>query len=99
MVYQNDRYYFNRGLDYEYDVESFLDKLAQAKQATEASKRADLHREAISLYRGHYLTDVDGSWVMPERERLWRAYTEAILNLAEYHLEAKEYPVCLDYCW
>jgi two-component SAPR family response regulator len=99
VIYQNDRYSFNQSTDYEYDVDIFLTLLAQAKQTGDASRRAQLYREAIALYKGYYLSDVDGSWVMPERERLWQLYVEAVLSLANHHLEKREYPLCLDYCW
>jgi LuxR family maltose regulon positive regulatory protein len=98
VVFDQGRYVFNRALDYEYDVENFLGKLAQARVATDPAARAAACRAAIDLYKGHYLPDVDGEWVVPERERLWQAYVQAVLELAELCLETSKYETVLEYC-
>jgi two-component SAPR family response regulator len=85
-------------LDYEYDVEAFLEKLAQAQVATDPAEQAAAYRAAIRLYRGPYLPEVEGEWAWWERERLSQTHQEAILRLAEIHLEAGEYRLALDYC-
>lgn len=98
ILFNEDIYRFNRELDYDYDVENFLDKVAQAIAATSPNEQATAYQAAIRLYKGSYLPEMDGTWVWPERERLWQTYLEAILKLAEFHLEAKEYKVALTYC-
>jgi DNA-binding SARP family transcriptional activator len=98
VLLDQDRYQFNRALDYECDVETFMEKLAQARAATDPGERAAAYRAAVDLYRGPYLPEVDGTWVCVEQERLWQAYVEAVLALAQFHLVAREYGVALDYC-
>ena len=98
VLFDEDVYQFNRTLDYEYDVEAFWEKLAQAQAATSPDERAAAYREAIDLYVGPYLPEMEGTWVWPERERLWQAYVEAILRLAEFYLETGEYEMTLEYC-
>jgi DNA-binding SARP family transcriptional activator len=98
ILFNEGRYQFNRTLDYEYDVETFLGKLAQAQEAADPDEQAAAYREAIDLYTGSYLPEMEGTWVFPERERLWQAYSEAILNLAEFYLETGEYRMTLEYC-
>jgi len=98
VLFDENVYRFNRALDYEYDVEGFLEKLAQAQVVTDPSERAAAYQAAIHLYKGSYLPEMEGTWVWPERERLWRAYVGAILELAEFHLAEREYEVTLKYC-
>jgi LuxR family maltose regulon positive regulatory protein len=98
VLLDEDLYWFNPALDYEYDVEAFGEKLAQAQAATDPGERAAAYREAIDLYTGSYLPEMEGAWVWPERERLWQAYVEAVLRLAEFHLETGEYELALEYC-
>jgi LuxR family maltose regulon positive regulatory protein len=98
VIFDADRYQVNRGLDYEYDVEAFLEKLAQARAATDLSERAAAYRAAVHLYKGPYLPEIEGEWAWWERERLGQAYLEAVLKLTELHLEGGEYEVALDYC-
>jgi len=98
VLFEDDRYRFNWDLDYEYDVETFLDKLAQAEKATSPHKQAAAYREAIRVYKGPYLPEVEGTWVWTERRRLEQLYLEATLKLAGIHLEAREYDQTLEYC-
>lgn len=98
VLFEEDHYWFNQGLDYEYDVEAFWRKLAQAQESNDPGKQAAAYRAAIGLYKGPYLPEIEGDWTWWERERLEQAYLETILKLAELHLEAKEYEVALDHC-
>ena len=98
ILFDEDRYWFNRGLDYEYDLESFREKLDQAQAADNPSKKKTDLRAALSLYKGPYLPEIEGSWVWPERERLWQTYVEAVLSLARLLFEDGEYGATLDYC-
>jgi LuxR family maltose regulon positive regulatory protein len=98
VLFDENLYRFNQGLDYEYDVKSFLQKLAQAQTATGLAEHIEAYQEAVRLYKGSYLPDADGTWVLPEREQLWQAYVEAILRLAEHHLQVSEYETAQKYC-
>jgi ATP/maltotriose-dependent transcriptional regulator MalT/DNA-binding SARP family transcriptional activator len=97
VLFEEDRYRFNRELDYEYDVESFLNRLKEAEAAQEPAEKAAAYRTAVRLYKGPYLPDVEGEWAWWERERFGRAYIDTILKLAEFHLVAQEYHKSLDY--
>lgn len=98
VLLDKDLYRFNSALDYEYDVEVFGEKLAQAQVAPDPDEQATAYREAVDLYTGPYLPEMEGTWVWPERERLWQAYVEAILKLAEFYLETGKYEMTLEYC-
>jgi ATP/maltotriose-dependent transcriptional regulator MalT len=58
VVFDGDRYVFNRELDYEYDVESFLELLAQARNAPTDEARQSAYQKLIELYQGEYLPEV-----------------------------------------
>lgn len=98
VVFEDDCYHFNWALDYEYDVETFLKKLARAQAASDRSEQMAAYREAVHLYKGPYLPEGDSAWVRLERERLRQAYLEAALRLAELHLEGGDYRAVLDDC-
>jgi two-component SAPR family response regulator len=98
VLFEEDRYQFNRTLDYVYDVEVFLGKVAQARAAPDADAKASAYQSAVPLYQGPYLPEVEGEWAWWERERLSQTFLESILKLAEYHLEAEEYDQALDFC-
>ncbi len=98
VLFDQDRYTFNRTLDYEHDVETFEGKLAQAQATTDLDERAKAYGAAIDLYTGPYLPNIDGNWVVPERERLWQVCLKAILELVELHLKANRYEAALNDC-
>jgi len=99
VVFENGRYRFNRSLDYEYDVELFQESIAAARTATDAAMRIVAYEEAVRLYQGSYLPDVDGTWVLTARERLWQAYRGAAMALVQTHLERQEPETALRYCY
>lgn len=87
VLFEEGRYRFNDALDYEYDVEIFNDNIAAARGALTLQGRLDAYEEAIQYYGGPYLSDIDGSWVLTARERLWMAYREASLTVMQVALE------------
>jgi len=93
-----DRYYFNRNLDYEYDVELFYNYITQAQTASIIQEKIAAYKVAIKLYQGSYLLDVDGTWVLTEREQLRRIYIEANIKLIELYLETVNYKLAITYC-
>ncbi|HMQ51661.1 MAG TPA: tetratricopeptide repeat protein [Anaerolineae bacterium] len=95
---QTERYKFNRNLDYEYDVETFAKKLTSAQMETDNLRQIAAYEEAISVYGGDYLPDVDDLWPLADRERLQALYFEALLKLAELHFQAKNYEPVIDHC-
>ena len=98
VLYDGDLYWLNRDLDYEYDVETFRDKLALAEKTDDAEVRLKAYQEAIALYRGEYLEDIGEGWVILERELLRRAYQEALLHAADIRYDRGEYSQVIDLC-
>ena len=84
-------YSFNWAMDYKYDAQAFETTLDQAAAETRPEKRIALYQSALALYGGDYLPDVDQEWVVPVRENLYQLYVNAMLNLAQYHLEQQEF--------
>lgn len=94
--FENDLYSFNRTVDYEYDVDSFLRYLARGDQATTPADRLAAYSAALTLYRGPYLPEVEADWAWAERERLNRLFIESALMVAQLQLNQKEYSATLE---
>ena len=94
----DERFWFNRNLDYEYDAEIFEIRLKQAEAAKKPRDKIKAYRSAVELYKGAYLADIGGSWAIAERERIWRLYLSAVLTLAQLHLELGDGEKALEYC-
>jgi len=97
VQFRDGRYYFNRALDYEYDVESFFDQLNRARQENDHSRRIPMLLELLSIYQGEFLSNADGTWAVADRERLFQAYIEAVGLLGESLTYQGEHRVGLDY--
>jgi len=98
IIFDGSQYKINRDLDYEYDVERFLELLAQAESTRDVEKRSQAYQELVRVYQGDYLPELDGDWVIPERERIRQAFLLAGLQLAGLYLEASQFDRALELC-
>jgi LuxR family transcriptional regulator, maltose regulon positive regulatory protein len=98
ILFDEDRYWFNRELDYEYDVETFIERVALGQSDKVPEERIAAYLSAIEIYKGPYLSGMDGTWFLTERERLWQTYREAVLDLARLYLDFGNFVATLDWC-
>ncbi len=98
IVFDGELYSFNWELDYEYDVEVFLKLLEQARGARDKEESKNVYQEIMRLYRGEYLPEIEGTWVLPERERLRQAFLSAGLKLAGLYLDASQNDLAMETC-
>ena len=98
ILFDNDLYSFNCALDYEYDVDAFEDYLFQAKLTTEPKTQISLLQKAVELVKGHFLEDVYGIWVLPERERLNKLFLSTLMTLADLLKTANQIHEALTTC-
>lgn len=98
ITFDGSRYWFNRNLDYEYDVEEFETKIRQGQLNIIRHEKQTIFQDAIKIYQGVYFPEGQGAWVVLIRQNLSRLFSDAILILAQYSLEDKEYNTALSYC-
>jgi LuxR family transcriptional regulator, maltose regulon positive regulatory protein len=91
VIYQDDRYAFNRSIDYEYDVEIFWERLSQAEKVDNRAHQRKLLVEAVEIYQGAYLPEVSEAWAIPVRERIYLAYVDACVKLSKIYLEERDF--------
>jgi ATP/maltotriose-dependent transcriptional regulator MalT/two-component SAPR family response regulator len=83
ILFENEYYRFNSGMDHEYDVEAFEAYLTKAKSSPGPQDQIAFYQKAVDLVRGQYLEDIDSTWAWPERERLSQKFLSACVTLAE----------------
>ncbi|MBN1453443.1 MAG: tetratricopeptide repeat protein [Anaerolineales bacterium] len=98
ILFDDDFYSFNRALDYEYDVDAFEDYLFQAQLTMEAKTQISLLQKAVELVKGHFLEDIYGTWVLPERERLNKLFLSTLMTLADLLKNANRVHEALAIC-
>lgn len=99
VVLENDYYKFNWSLDYDYDVEKFISSFEQAQLSDDFDEKMNLLRKVVHQYTGEYLSEIDETWVVLERQRYYLMYLDALLLLANGCMEKKEYKSALHYCF
>jgi LuxR family maltose regulon positive regulatory protein len=98
VIFQNGRYAFNFYLDYEYDVEVFRQNIQKGQDTVSINSRIKAYRAAVESYRGYYLSGIDGYWILVEREKLWQAFRQVALFLANHYLSISSPDKALAYC-
>jgi two-component SAPR family response regulator len=79
VVYDDERYSLNPLLSLSYDVADFRQLLEVSRQADASA--AEWLRQAVQLYTGDYLTDVDADWAAATRAELHQQFFEALERL------------------
>ncbi|MBI1297035.1 tetratricopeptide repeat protein [bacterium] len=96
VIFENDLYFFNRTLDYEYDVEHFEDAISKAKRSLDIEAKRVALLQATALYQGDFLPEFEPAWAQLERTRLRGLYVDAMLDLGEICLAMNDPNRALD---
>ena len=99
VIFKADAYYFNRSLDYWFDVESFESHLVQVRKLqAQAPVRAIYHlEEGIKLYQGDFLEGAAmGDWYLPRQRELKKLYLNALLTLGQLLFAEGQYMRAVD---
>lgn len=98
ILFDEDHYWFNRELDYEYDVESFRLLVDAARSAEQIEQKMKNYTSALDLYKGVFLSEAEGVWIWSEREQLRKLAIQAALELARLLFQSHDYLAALEYC-
>jgi two-component SAPR family response regulator/Flp pilus assembly protein TadD len=90
-------YRFNRTLDYDYDVEDFLQEISSAQSTDDQSVKIQHLKNALALYKGPYLPKMDYEWALVQRENLHQKYLAIASNLIDLLIETKQYQQAIAY--
>jgi LuxR family transcriptional regulator, maltose regulon positive regulatory protein len=91
VTHSDEVYRFNRTLDYDYDVENFLQEVALAETAADEVSAIQHCNTVLSIYRGPYLPKLDSEWAIIQRENLHQKFVSVAANLVNLLLKAKQY--------
>ncbi|MDE3088219.1 MAG: tetratricopeptide repeat protein [Chloroflexota bacterium] len=101
VIYEDDKYTFNREIPYWFDVDVFVMRLDQADilDRTDVEGAMALRREAVGLYNGVFMEDSTAEsdeWVVVQREALSVRYENALCALGAYHEKCGEHADALE---
>jgi len=98
ILFEENHYFFNHHLDYEYDVDDFNSHLAQARTVEGAVDKIVHLGAAVKLWHGEFLQGMDASWAWPERQRLEHACLDALRQLSDLHRQAGDWEPAMQAC-
>jgi two-component SAPR family response regulator len=96
IVFEDDRYRFNRTINYTWDREEFDKLFEKLRQSTLRSEKRMLLEQAVVFLKGDYLADVDANWVVLDRLKYQEFYRYAMLELAADYLQDGQAHDCLN---
>lgn len=104
ILFENDAYTLNRALPHWFDVQAFEASLAEARRILKSAvtpaaraRAAQCLEEALALYRGDFLADMDaGEWAIFQQEELRQRSIEASLTLGEIYFADARYAQAAD---
>jgi LuxR family maltose regulon positive regulatory protein len=93
----DDRYFFNKELDYQFDADTFRREIKAARKSEEPQDRINHYQAAINLYRGQYLPAMDADWIMLEREKLHQQFIDIMIEMTRTAFEHGNYTLSIHY--
>ncbi len=94
ILYENERYSFNRDINHAWDREK-LDDLLVALQDTEGDGKLELLTKALGYLKHPYLADLDVEWAVADRLRYQEKHQELLVELAGIYLAMDRPRDCL----
>ncbi len=96
IIFDIESYRFNRDLDYEEDAEAFLREIDIASHGN-LEHRIYHYRAALKYYKGDYLPELSGYWVITQRQQLYEVFLDALLKVAELEIQARQFDTALNH--
>jgi DNA-binding SARP family transcriptional activator len=93
-IYWSGFYRIAPTIDLHYDVVKFAEQV-QNSAVADQDTAAQYLEHAIHLYRGIFLSALDGAWLRPRREDLESIYVDALSGLARIHEQDGAHPEAL----
>ncbi|HET9913129.1 MAG TPA: tetratricopeptide repeat protein [Anaerolineales bacterium] len=96
ILFEGDRYRFNRTINYAWDREEFDKLFEKFRQITVLSEKRKLLEQAVAILKGDYLADLNADWMVLDRLRYQEIYRYAMLELATIYLQEGQAHDCLN---
>ena len=96
VIFEDDRYRFNRTINYSWDREEFDRLYEKLQQNLLSPEKRRLLEQAVGLVKGDYLADLHADWVIHDRLKYQEAHRHLMLELAAIYLQDGQVYECLD---
>lgn len=97
VIFNDNFYFFNRSMDYEYDVQIFVNNLNRAEEEKNPEKRIGFLLAAAEAYKGDYLPGIDADWAAVDRQKYSVQYRQTLHEIAKLFLHNKQFSQSIQY--
>jgi len=97
ITFIDDYYRFNRSLEFDYDVDNFIQEISSAQTVSDDCEKILHYRQAINHYHGSFLPKLDYEWVIIQREQYHRSFMTGITNLIELLIQTKQFQIAIHF--
>jgi pentatricopeptide repeat protein len=98
ILFEGERYRFNHNIDYEFDLELYMELVEKAQKAKNAQDRIASLQAALNLVQGSYLADIDTEWSDTERGPFDVKHHAMMTQLAELYFETNQAERAIEVC-
>jgi LuxR family transcriptional regulator, maltose regulon positive regulatory protein len=95
ILFEDDRYRFNKALDYSWDREKIDRLFKDLQQKSLVAERTRLLEQLAALIKGPYLSNLDAEWAIHEQLKYQDLHRSVMLELAAIYLELGRIQGCL----
>jgi LuxR family maltose regulon positive regulatory protein len=86
IIFDGERYRFNRRISYNWDREKFDELMKSARQDISFSEKKLLLEQAVDIADGPYLNGIDADWALAEQLKYQDICQQMLLELGEIYL-------------
>lgn len=95
IIFENDRYRFNRSIAYSWDREN-LDGLLRTLPNVDGPEKIKLLEQTMEILKGPYMADIDAEWSISDRLKYQDLHQELMIELAKLYLASDQARACLN---
>ena len=96
IILDGDHYYFNKNMDYHFDVIDFQREISIIKKSSDWDEQYQHYKKAVTLYKGPYLSDINSIWIQKERNALHEKYINLLKDMSEIAFNAENFKQAIE---
>jgi LuxR family maltose regulon positive regulatory protein len=98
IQFKDDLYIFNQMVEHDVDVLTFKSEILAAEKSGDTESQIEHYENALRVYQGDFLPDVDLLWARVEREELSEKFIKIAMLVAKYKYQTKQFSGAEDLC-
>jgi len=98
IQFKDNLYSFNRKIEHDVDALTFQSEITEGEKSKDSESRIGHFENAINVFSGDFLPDIDLEWASSEREVLNEKCLHIAWEIAKFKYQTKQYQETEDLC-